>query len=278
VRNGLHLPFQLVKQRRSEQCFFSSLLIILTIVNLPSLSSKQPSNTMSSPEHESAEKSVAIGCGILGRYPIISVVTFAATGIGIGIGLSSWDPDDADTKSTVLKWIGLVGDVFIRALKSVVLPLVFVNVAVSIVDMMMMGRASTVGVTTIILYTCTTLMASIIGLISILSFQSLFKQGEFDEEPSAFVALGCTAPGALLSEMADGSLMCSPDANLTSPFSQFEIIDLTANLVRATGGGLADLSMSDTIYEGVFMKLITDNIFYSFVDGNFASVSPIFPH
>lgn len=76
-----------------------------------------------------------MGCGILGRYPIISVTSFAAIGVAIGVGLSYWEPDDDDQKDTVLKWIGLVGDLFIRCLKAVVLPLVFCNVAVSIVDM-----------------------------------------------------------------------------------------------------------------------------------------------
>lgn len=219
------------------------------------------------------DKPTGIGCGILGRYPIISVVSFAGMGIGLGIGLSSWDPENEETKANLLKWIGLVGDLFIRALKAVVLPLVFVNVAVSIVDMMMMGRASSVGIKTIVLYTLTTLIASIIGLISILSFKGLFDEGEFEGENTAYVALGCTAEGSLLTELDDGSLMCMADANATSPFTQFEIKDLTASLQFADGSGFADLSMSDTIYEGVFLKLLTDNIFYAFVDGNFASVS-----
>lgn len=34
---------------------------------------------------------------------------------------------------------------FIRALKAIVLPLVFVNVLISVVDMMSLGRASSVG-------------------------------------------------------------------------------------------------------------------------------------
>jgi len=55
-----------------------------------------------------------LGCGILGRYPIISVTTFAAIGVGIGIGLSYWEPEDEETKDTVLKWVGLIGDLFIR--------------------------------------------------------------------------------------------------------------------------------------------------------------------
>ena len=139
---------------------------------------------MSLPTEET--KSAGIGCcGPLGRYPILSVVGFAAMGIGVGIGLSAWDPENSETKNVLLKWIGLVGDLFIRSLKAVALPLVFVNVAVSVVDMMMMGRASSVGVKTIVRYTVTTLIASVIGLISILSFQSKFNRGAFLEEPPA---------------------------------------------------------------------------------------------
>ena len=65
---------------------------------------------------EEVEDDPLAGCGILGRYPIISVITFAVVGICIGIGLSAWDPDDGDTKDVVIKWLGLVGDLFIRAL------------------------------------------------------------------------------------------------------------------------------------------------------------------
>lgn len=214
-----------------------------------------------------------MGCGILGRYPIISVVTFAAAGIGLGIGLSEWNPDNPETKDTVLKWIGLIGDLFIRALKAVVLPLVFVNVAVSVVDMMRMGRASSVGVKTIVLYTITTLIASTIGLISILSFKGLFDEGEFEESSKPYVQLGCTAENSILMEnMDDGSLICTSDGDVDSDYSKFELIDVSAGIVRESGSGLADLTMSDTIYEGVFLKLITSNITFAFVDGNFAAV------
>ncbi len=72
------------------------------------------------------EEVTPAGCGILGRYPVLSVLAFAAVGIGMGVGLSYWSPDDDDdSKEKVLKWIGLLGDLFIRALKCVVLPLVF---------------------------------------------------------------------------------------------------------------------------------------------------------
>jgi len=167
----------------------------------------------------------------------------------------------------------LIGDLFIRCLKAVVLPLVFCNVAVSIVDMMMQGRASSVGWKTIGLYLCTTLIASIVGLISVLMFKNSFTTGIYEDQSQAFVSLGCTMEGSLLMESeVDGSVQCVADANMTSPYAHFELLDLTGSWARADGASFADLSMSDTVYSGVFLKLITDNIFFSFVDGNFASV------
>jgi len=226
------------------------------------------------PDAPIIEEQTNIGCGILGRYPILSVIFFATLGIGVGIGLSAWDPENANAKATLLKWIGLLGDLFIRALKAVVLPLVFVNVTVAVVDMMMMGRASSVGVKTIVLYTFTTLVASTVGLLSILCFKGLFQQENFDEEVVAYIALGCSDQGSLLTENPDnGNLMCLPNANLSSPFSQFEIIDLTAGIVTSGTGDFVELSLSDTLYDGVFIKLIPENIFFEFVDGNFAAVS-----
>jgi Na+/H+-dicarboxylate symporter len=51
---------------------------------------------------------------------IISVISFAVVGICIGVGLSAWDPDDGDTKDVVIKWLGLIGDLFIRSLSKLV--------------------------------------------------------------------------------------------------------------------------------------------------------------
>eukprot|EP00934_Nitzschia_sp_Nitz4_P003034 Nitzschia sp. Nitz4//scaffold153_size53422//1754//3313//NITZ4_006756-RA/size53422-processed-gene-0.10-mRNA-1//1//CDS//3329537247//3024//frame0 len=215
----------------------------------------------------------SLGCGVLGRHPIMAVVGFAAIGVAVGIGLSSWSPDDSDIKDVILTWVGLFGDLFIRTLKAAVLPLVFVNVVISVVDMMLIGRASSVGVKTIVLYTITTLIASTVGLIAILCFKGLFEQGHFDDDSTPLIQLGCTTEGSLLMESAvDGSLMCVDAANASSPFSQFEIIDVSAGLSLSEGSSYTELTISETIYDGVFMKLVTDNILYSFVDGNFASV------
>jgi Na+/H+-dicarboxylate symporter len=215
------------------------------------------------------EEIPAAGCGILGRYPVLSVLLFAGTGIGVGIGLSNWEPDDPETKDKAIKWFGLIGDMFIRLLKAFVLPLVFINVVLSVVDMMGLGRASSIGWKTMGLYLLTTLIAAIVGLISILSFKGLFEEGTFaDASPSA-VSLGCNAEGFFMTEMDDGSLMCS-DTGASGDIS-FLFNDLTNSLAKK-GSRLQDISLSDTIYDGVFTKMITSNIFASFVSANFASV------
>jgi Na+/H+-dicarboxylate symporter len=211
------------------------------------------------------------GFGILGRYPVLSVLGFAAAGIGLGVGLSSWEPDDADQKTKTLKWIGLVGDLFIRSLKAIVLPLVFINVSNSVVDMMGMGRASTIGYKVVGLYLLTTLIASTIGVISIVSFKGLFEQGFFEESDPPQITLGCNAENTFLTEMSDGSLMCS--ASGSEEDINFFFNDLTSTLVKKSSGPKNDISLSDTIYDGVFIKLVSSNIFESFVKANFASVA-----
>jgi hypothetical protein len=49
------------------------------------------------------------GCGILGRHPIIAVISFAVAGCGLGVGLSYWEPEDPEDKDVTLQWLGLIG-------------------------------------------------------------------------------------------------------------------------------------------------------------------------
>ena len=82
--------------------------------------------TKSSPKKTSSEEELATaddliheleegktGCGPMARWPLLSVLAAAIVGIGIGVGLSFWEGDD-EAKDKTIKWIGLVGDLFIR--------------------------------------------------------------------------------------------------------------------------------------------------------------------
>lgn len=171
----------------------------------------------------------------------------------------------------MLQWLGLIGDMFIRSLRCVVLPLAFINVIISVVDMMTVGRAGTVGGRTILLYLATTVVASLFGIISVLIFKGLYDTEEFEPESPAVVSLGCNAPGAMVTESPDGTLVCKEAADDAS-MQDFTITDLSGSFVAQSGGTKDDISLSDTFYQGVFEKLISNNIVGSFVEANFAAV------
>lgn len=137
--------------------------------------------------------------------------------------------------------------------------------------MMNVGRAGSVGWKTIVAYTITTLIASILGIISILIFKPLFTQGSFDPASPATVTLGCTEEGYYLTEQADGNVQCLMSES-TSEMTQFYIDDITGSFVQTAGSIASEISLSDTVYDGVFTKLIPDNAFYAFSDANFAAV------
>ena len=73
--------------------------------------------------------------GVLDEYPLTFIIGGALIGMGIGVGLVYWKPAVPADKATAILWIGLLGELFIRALKCIVLPLVFVSIAVSVMDM-----------------------------------------------------------------------------------------------------------------------------------------------
>ena len=61
-------------------------------------------------------------CGFVDRNRVVTILFFAAIGVAVGVGLSFWDPEDPNDKKVAIQWIGLIGDLFLRALKCFVLP------------------------------------------------------------------------------------------------------------------------------------------------------------
>lgn len=113
------------------------------------------------------------------------------------------------------------------------------------------------------------MIASIIGLIAVLSMKGLFREGDVAIRPDATVRLGCNAAGTFLTELEDSSVVCTDQEDEASSFL---IYDLNGHFVQSSGGINDNVSLSDTVYEGVFTKLVTDNIVGAFAETNFAAV------
>jgi Na+/H+-dicarboxylate symporter len=135
--------------------------------------------------------------------------------------------------------------------------------------MMVVGRAGSVGRKTVLLYIITTITASIVGLLSAIAVKGLFSEGAFDERPPASVMLGCNNADMFITESEDGSLSCTAEMGSSS---EFILEDVGGAFVKSGSGPNSSYSLSDTVYDGVFMKLVTSNITQSFTSGNFAAV------
>jgi Na+/H+-dicarboxylate symporter len=224
-----------------------------------------------------------MGCCIFGKYPITALLGFVVLGLIIGIGLSYWRPETSEEeqdKAVAIQWLGLIGVLFLRALKCIVLPIVFVNVILAVLDMMSVGAAGGVGGNSVLLYLCTTVLAGILGVVLTLIFKRWYTVGTTEVTGSSYVQLGCTlteetdADAFLVVNSTTGEVVCESVADYTEemvPMTYWEFHDVNNTFVTS-GGGVEEVSLSDTIYDGVFMKLITDNIFKEFVDMNFAAI------
>lgn len=203
------------------------------------------------------------GCGPMARYPVLSIILFAALGVAAGVGLSFWHPEEMEGKIVALRWIGLIGELFVRAIKCVVLLIVFVNVVIAMMEMVMANKAGRIGGLTIGFYLMTTFTAAVFGVMVSLMFQGMYTQGDFAPPEPVLVTLGCNAAGYYMAEGADGNISCAM-VDPSSESAKFIIDDISKTFVRVESGARDDLSLSETIYQGVFLGLVTDNIIESF--------------
>ena len=148
---------------------------------------------------------------------------------------------------------------------------VFVNVILSVVDMMNLGKASAVGYKTIGLYLITTIGACVLGIVGTLIMKGKYEQKIFTESGPSYVSFTCNNPDSYIMEGPDGTLMCSSSYESEDSID-FILNDLNNAFVKKGGSSLTDISLSDTVYQGVFLKLVTDNIIDAFAAANFAGI------
>lgn len=137
---------------------------------------------------------------------------------------------------------------------------------------MSVGKASSIGWKTIGLYLSTTVAASILGILASLMMIGLYQRGNFAPPSDPVVSFGCAQEGSYVAEGTDGNVYCSANYTEDDASVLFTINDINGTLAKSSSGARDDMSLSDTIYEGVFMKIVTENIVESFAESNFAAV------
>jgi hypothetical protein len=86
---------------------------------------------------------------------------------------------------------------------------VFINVVLSTVDMLKLGKAGKVVGYIIGLYMLTTVMAALIGIASVLMFKGLFIKSQLPETGPSFFNFECgSGKSAYVTELESGQLAC----------------------------------------------------------------------
>jgi Na+/H+-dicarboxylate symporter len=174
-------------------------------------------------------------------------------GLGLGVLFSQ-----LKVSTLITQWVALPGDLFLRALRCLVVPYIFCAVAVAVGDIVYVGKASVIGVQTakvfVLFWVCTVVMGVTMSMI----FRPTFRVGHIitDSAPNAF---GFTCPDShLLSTMANGSISCSSNATTFTGPSKFVIKDKNS-IFQTQSSDLVTLTLSDQTLM-VLKAFVSDNI------------------
>ena len=106
----------------------------------------------------------------LSQNPTAQLVACTVIGFILGIVIAN------TSLSPVAKsWFGFPGELFLRALKCLVIPMIFLNMVCGVADISGLGQVGRVGSVTFKAYMFTTTIAAVEGLAVVLLFRGLFS-------------------------------------------------------------------------------------------------------
>ena len=192
-----------------------------------------------------------------------AVILGAIIGILLGIFLPR-----GDEMSVAADWISLPGELFIRALKSLVVPMVFASLSVGMADILSVGKASKIGWKTLAMYVLTSILASVQSIFWATVFRSSFSRNtDLGVDTDPIVGFKCDN-GNFMEMNNDDTLTCT--ATEASNSTRFLLDDVNA-VLNLKGESYTAITISDQIM-GLLRKMIPVNITAAFAEGNLLSV------
>lgn len=202
------------------------------------------------------------------RLSVTYILVGVILGVGLGVLFSTIKVSDL-----AAKWISLPGDLFLRALKSLVIPYVFCSVAVAIGDIVFVGKVSVVGLQTFRVFAIMWVVTGLVGMGVALLFRPLFRLDRtYVATPTNAVGFTC-ANNMMLQLQSDSSIACSGNSTLLGgavDTAAFEINDVNDVFTKNVKTALALMSVSDQILS-ILNLIVPKNIFESLSNGDVLS-------
>jgi Na+/H+-dicarboxylate symporter len=196
---------------------------------------------------------------------MIAILLCIVLGLVVGTVLNHYDVDVA-----VTDWIKTPGDLYIRAIQCIVVPLVFVNLAVSVADLVHIGKGQSIGIRVALFFLGTTLIGIGEGIGMGFLAREVYSQQSVADAKSKEAVFGIQCSnGNYLEMLSSGFVTCTAAAlNATS---QFSVGDINSALVRTTVSLDAKASVSDNLIEILHM-IVPANIMAAFVSNTLLSI------
>ncbi|RLN89211.1 hypothetical protein BBJ28_00011481 [Nothophytophthora sp. Chile5] len=200
------------------------------------------------------------------KLSVTYILIGAVAGLALGVLFSQMGVSDL-----AAQWISLPGDLFLRALKSLVVPYVFCSVAVAIGDIVFVGKVSIVGLQTLRIFVVEWVSSTLLGIGVAMLFRPLFRlDTSYSSTDANAVGFTC-ANGLMLELQSNSSLTCSVNATSLTVDTAFVLDDVNDVFEKNDDSVLTDLTLSDQLLT-TLDSVVPDNVFASLADADLLAI------
>ncbi|KAG7386545.1 hypothetical protein PHYPSEUDO_015555 [Phytophthora pseudosyringae] len=195
------------------------------------------------------------------------IVVAIVLGSVVGVLLKHLEID-----TTAAQWVMTPGNLFVRAVQCVVVPMVLVNLVVATADITSKGLGKRLGLRVTGVLLVSIIVAILQGLLTSAIMHSVFSSYQNDESTSstdAIFGIQC-GNGKYLEAGDDGVVTCS--ATEISGTSQFALDDVNSALVRNEALTGTNTTLSDNVLS-IIDQIVPDNIMAAFISNTLLSIA-----
>ncbi|KAI9990417.1 hypothetical protein PInf_021388 [Phytophthora infestans] len=190
--------------------------------------------------------------------PIKYVVVAAGVGIGLGVLFAHLKIDGA-----YAKWISLPGDLFIAALRCLIVPMVFCSIVGCIGQFVEAGKAASIGGRIMSYFALCSVISSGTGVVFGVLFSSFFLQQMKGDESDVVAELRMHCwNGDVISMAKGGGIACVKDTNTTELTSILALNDTSSKFATATET-YRDINVSQQLF-AILNEIIPSNMMKAF--------------
>ncbi|KDO18446.1 hypothetical protein SPRG_16223 [Saprolegnia parasitica CBS 223.65] len=196
----------------------------------------------------------------------LSILIGVGVGVGLGIGLKALSIN----KDTML-WLALPGDLFVRALRCLIVPMVFCTMTVAIAEIAILKNTALLSWRTAGTYFLTSFLAAVQGTLVAITYHGLVARQDnattFNTASTVpIIALQCANGKYLGPSSIDGSVACT---GVNASSAQFQVTDVNNALTISTP--LQTLSLTQQVI-AIIEMVVPDNIFHALAAGSLLSI------